>query len=191
MENKKIDLRVKYTKKAIYDSILNLLDTNSIDKVTVQDICKGAEINRATFYTHYKNLQALLDEIEIEKSQEIIKILSAFFAGDVNFETTIEATMRCYKNDKLLCRFEFGDLSTGRTIYAKKFAQEQSIYFWLGKGKITRQQAEYLKTFFNAGIRELLCQWYLNGFKDDNNVLKKNIVKIFEKCLEGYFSGDE
>ena len=61
----------KFTKKAIMLSLLELLKTKSIDKVTVKDICDECEINRNTFYYYYKDIYDVLNSIfmqEIEKN---------------------------------------------------------------------------------------------------------------------------
>ena len=55
--------RILYTKKAIKESLLKLLETNEIHQITVTDICKMADINRGTFYTHYKDAYDLLQSI--------------------------------------------------------------------------------------------------------------------------------
>ena len=44
--------RILYTKKIIKESLLKLLENKEIHQVTVTDICKDADINRGTFYTH-------------------------------------------------------------------------------------------------------------------------------------------
>lgn len=56
--------RVKMTKRLLKDAILMLLETRSLDKVTVTDICAAADVNRSTFYAHYEDVYQLLREIE-------------------------------------------------------------------------------------------------------------------------------
>ena len=50
METKvrKEDRRTKYTRQAIKDTFLALLEKKSFSKITVTEICKLAEINRGT-----------------------------------------------------------------------------------------------------------------------------------------------
>ena len=40
----------KFTKQAIMNCLLELLNTKQLDKITVKDICEICEINRNTFY---------------------------------------------------------------------------------------------------------------------------------------------
>lgn len=50
------DLRVKKTKKAIHNTFMELLKTKPVSKISVTELAKTAEINKATFYLHYKDI---------------------------------------------------------------------------------------------------------------------------------------
>lgn len=66
-----MDRRIKYTKKIIKDTFLELLAKKDITKITVSEICKIADINRATFYRYYLDVFNLLDSIEEEFVTEL------------------------------------------------------------------------------------------------------------------------
>src|SRR6476469_8481823 len=67
----KTDGRVRYTKMVIKESLLALLAEKPIQKITVTEICDLAQINRATFYTHYRDAFDLLEQIEDELFAEL------------------------------------------------------------------------------------------------------------------------
>ena len=54
MSNKE-DLRVRRTKKALFDSFIELLTEKPFDEITVNELCDVAGIRRATFYKHYSD----------------------------------------------------------------------------------------------------------------------------------------
>ena len=60
---KKEDMRTKRTKKALKKALTELMIIDSIEKISVTDICVKAEINRVTFYTHYNDKYELLHEL--------------------------------------------------------------------------------------------------------------------------------
>lgn len=62
---KKEDRRVRYTKQAIRDGFLRLLAEKPIEKISVTEICREADINRGTFYAHYS------DPYELKRSWRI------------------------------------------------------------------------------------------------------------------------
>lgn len=57
------DRRTRYTKAIIHRAFFDLLREKGFDRVTVTDICKRSDINRGTFYLHYDDKYALLDEV--------------------------------------------------------------------------------------------------------------------------------
>ena len=76
MPEKKQDARVRYTKMMIRNSLLELLRTKPIAKITVTEICEMAGINRATFYAHYSGPSDLLHALE--NYPEIIALHKAY-----------------------------------------------------------------------------------------------------------------
>lgn len=56
--------RVRMTKKMMKDALLELLEKQALEKITVTDICENADVNRSTFYTYYEDIGQLLLEIE-------------------------------------------------------------------------------------------------------------------------------
>lgn len=71
MPEKKQDARVRYTKMMIRNSLLELLSTKPIAKITVTEICERAGINRATFYAHYSDPSDLLHGLESEIIEDV------------------------------------------------------------------------------------------------------------------------
>ena len=55
----------------IRQSFLFLLKEQSIEKITVADVCRLAEINRATFYRHYENQYSILYELEFDLLDQV------------------------------------------------------------------------------------------------------------------------
>ena len=63
----KNDLRVVKTLRRIKEVFLELLDQKPLDKITVTEISRIAEINKGTFYLHYRDIYDLFDEILKER----------------------------------------------------------------------------------------------------------------------------
>lgn len=54
---------VNITKRIIREAFLQLLDEKALGKITVKDITDRCGINRNTFYYHYQDIPALVEEI--------------------------------------------------------------------------------------------------------------------------------
>jgi hypothetical protein len=46
----KIDIKTKFTKQALKDSLIELMKTIPIWDIPIKVICTGAEVSRVTFY---------------------------------------------------------------------------------------------------------------------------------------------
>lgn len=60
------DRRVKYTKQALRDSLIHFLKDKPIARITVKEICEYADVNRSTYYAHYKDQLDQLDQVEVD-----------------------------------------------------------------------------------------------------------------------------
>ena len=59
-----MDLRVKRTKTSIVNAFLELCAKKPPERITVKELADLAEINKATFYLHYKDIYDLLETLE-------------------------------------------------------------------------------------------------------------------------------
>lgn len=57
------DRRIRKTKRSLKQALLTLLTQKAFEQITVKDICELSETSRITFYTHYDDKFALLDEL--------------------------------------------------------------------------------------------------------------------------------
>ena len=62
-EKAKVDRRYSYTHNVLQDAMLELLHTMDFNQVTVANLCRQADVGRATFYTHFDNLTDVLEEL--------------------------------------------------------------------------------------------------------------------------------
>lgn len=77
MKENKIDRRVVRTKKMLRDALTDLMCEKGFDSITVSDLTSKADINRGTFYLHYRDKFDLLEQNEEELIEEIKKIKNA------------------------------------------------------------------------------------------------------------------
>ena len=70
-----MDRRILKTRKIIKDSFVELVNEIGFEKVTVKNITEKANINRGTFYLHYKDKYDLLEQSQNEILNEIKEIV--------------------------------------------------------------------------------------------------------------------
>lgn len=68
---KKTDRRQIRTNQLLRQTLFELMEEKRIDAITVTDIANRANINRGTFYLHYRDVPDMLDKIKEEVLQKI------------------------------------------------------------------------------------------------------------------------
>ncbi|MBO4899378.1 MAG: TetR/AcrR family transcriptional regulator [Lachnospiraceae bacterium] len=87
---KKTDLRVKKTKRAIYNALVELLKKKNLENITVLELTEAAEINKSTFYLHYSDIFDLYQEALASHIKDVLvkaDILQYLFTDPGKFST--------------------------------------------------------------------------------------------------------
>ena len=60
------DRRITRSKRALRDALIELMEERGLEGVTVNDLCARADLNRGTFYNHFRDKDDLLAALEGE-----------------------------------------------------------------------------------------------------------------------------
>ncbi|GAB4071929.1 TetR-like C-terminal domain-containing protein [Barrientosiimonas marina] len=163
--NEKLDRRKKYTRMVLKDSLISLLKTSSISVITVKEICEQADINRSTFYTHYRDQHHLLEQIE----EEIIADLNAYlnqydFGQEQESLQMIERLLEYVATKYDICQtllnenadhyFERRVMDIARTFLVRN---------WMDSYEVDRNTFEYESTFLISGSIYVIKHWLANN----------------------------
>jgi AcrR family transcriptional regulator len=67
-----IDLRVRRTRKLLWEALLAEMSERAFEDITVTDICERAMVHRTTFYKHYEDKYALLEQGMRQMYRELV-----------------------------------------------------------------------------------------------------------------------
>ena len=109
------DLRTKFSKKVIKDSLVELLKTKELNEITVKQICELAEINRGTFYNHFENIEQAYDAVQHDFYQNIVSRLETKEIISVDGAFFIEL-MHFVINNKIIVRTIIKEFSTSKLL---------------------------------------------------------------------------
>jgi AcrR family transcriptional regulator len=100
----KYGFKSKKTEKAIRGAFYQLIQEKPIEKITVCELSKIAEINKTTFYAHYDTIYDLIDKLEQETIKSIIEHLDdckLLFVYPQTFIKNMYTSMKLYPNIRL------------------------------------------------------------------------------------------
>jgi len=81
----KLDPRIRRTRELLHGALRQLLQQKEFDKISVQDIAEAATLNRATFYAHYSDKFALLEETIRVSFLDLLRRRKVRFDGTCSF----------------------------------------------------------------------------------------------------------
>ena len=76
MKPETLDRRVRRTRKLLRECLIALLKTKKVQDITVRELTERADLNRGTFYLHYKDVFDLLEKTEEDLQEDFNRVLS-------------------------------------------------------------------------------------------------------------------
>ncbi|MGP8153824.1 MAG: TetR/AcrR family transcriptional regulator [Smithella sp.] len=83
MSGKAMQVKAEYrsavrSRKLIKQAYVELIQEKDVDKITIIDVVTRADINRGTFYAHYKSIMDVSEQIVNEILSSLLKFLDEF-----------------------------------------------------------------------------------------------------------------
>ncbi|NLM83907.1 MAG: TetR/AcrR family transcriptional regulator [Clostridiales bacterium] len=180
------DRRVRYTKTVLRQSLLELMRTQPIEKITVKEICQRADVNRGTFYAHFSSPHDLLMSIENELYEEIRRSLDTNLTTEAISDLLLNIFELIEKNHDLCSVLfsEYGDKTFLKRIMF--LAHDQSMQQW--KARYPQADPAYMEkvfTFVVSGCLGLLQDWIQNNSAATNRTDFVQIIDQFIKTALG------
>lgn len=188
----KNDLRVKKTRTAIQNALFDLLGEKELSKISISELCRRAQINRKTFYRHYRGTADIIEELENSLLGELSAILrvgnnSIFDVGAVfrDISAAIE------KNREVLIKVMRlnPELLTGGKI--KAMMRRATALSLRSAGAISGAAADAVAEFAVSGVLSIYSAWLNNGCKEDLTMLTEVSAKMIAHGLAAFVSSDK
>lgn len=164
MKEEKRDRRIKYTKKQLQKSLIELLSDKPLYKISIKEICEKADINRSTFYAHYETQYDLYEEIVQKTATDIKEIIDSFPGNRTSLDTIKifrDALLYVEKNREffLVLLSEKGNLTVGENI-SSIFDSIRDIHIYSNdEEENNRDFDEYISLFILSGTASILWKW--------------------------------
>lgn len=171
---KKEDQRSRLTKEIFRRTLISLLANENLNRVSVTELCKEAELSRATFYTHYTDIFDLYEKIEAEVYQQ----LKLFLTENDENASRLEKIVR-YVGDhgqlfSILLSMDESDN------FKRSIVQlARSVDYSDGKAAIEQSNIyAYLEDYSLHGSISVLLHWLGNGKKESPAVISELLTAL-------------
>ncbi len=172
---------------AIRESFFELLERKPIEKISVTEICNGADINRGTFYSHYSDPYDLRRSLCEELNESMRNRMKELGTSTL----TATETMRLCRENKDLCRIfagENGDMEALNAIISSQSDTYLQKYFGYAE-ELSETQRKYLKLLLVSSITVVFKQWLDNGLEEAPEEVAKILEVYAAHGIKGFIGG--
>ena len=179
--DKKTDRRVRKTKKQLQDGFIELRKTKSTKDITIKELCELKDLNRGTFYLHYKDIYDLSEQLEDEMLLSFEEILNAHSTDELSGpEPLICDLFKLIKENGDFCASLLSD--TGQIAFFNKLKaviRDTCFKHWVilfNSNKVDK--FNYFYDFILYGCIGIVESWLHNGFKESPEEMAALVSEI-------------
>jgi len=191
IENKE-DRRVRKTKKALREGLIELLNEKSIQNITVKELTDKVDIHRSTFYANFKDVYELYSHVEDSIIQEISNLVSIdyTFKSNVFFNDLFDYIN---KNRQVSRLFFGGNISTAFSERLTGLFKNACMDCWCQEYNVSTisEEMDYYVQFCLSGWLGAIGMWVSRDFEYPMERLMKTLSDIdasVGKVFESKFS---
>ncbi len=173
------------TKRALAASLKKLLSQKTLDKITVIDIAEECEVNRQTFYYHFKDIYDLIDWIYTHEAARALD-------GNKTSETWQQGFLRIFEYVSQNKSFVLNTYHSVNREHLERYLHQETQELLLGvieekaKGLNVRDDDKaFIAHFYKFAFVGLVLDWIKNGMRDE----PEQIVERLSILIQGDFAG--
>ncbi|MCG7335141.1 TetR/AcrR family transcriptional regulator [Sporosarcina sp. ACRSM] len=182
------DRRTMRTQKKLKHALLELLKEKELNELSITEVAQYAQCNRVTFYSHYRDLHALLAAIFDDYLNDLI---TYFRKGYQNLERFSSANEHrhlplfefIYQNQFVFSLILKGEVVPGsQNQFCECLVQVSSTELRLGE--TTEIEIPALNHFMTYGTLGFFMYWIQQDFKDSPEVMAKKLSYLQSKMFK-------
>ena len=150
------------SRKLINEALADLLTEKPLDKITVTDVVSRADINRGTFYAHYKDIPDVVDHLIQQTFSAIRDAMIAQAATEAKIEHTLLTTIQSILEEDLsFCRKILNSsasaiMQSQLVAVVTEFMLEHKDRFYPG----SQEEYQIAIRFCAGGLSNLYRDWF-------------------------------
>ena len=182
-----VDRRVRKTRRQLRECLITLLKEKKVQDITVRELTDMADLNRGTFYLHYKDVFDLLEQTEAELQEDFNQLVCKHDAVDLKQRPSVifnEIYSLVYDNADLIeiLLGENGDLNFVNRL--KQLIREKCLKDWMEVFRSGNAAAfDAFFSFIVSGCIGLVQYWLQTGLKETPEQMAKLTEHIITKGI--------
>lgn len=173
------------TKRALAASLKKLLEKKPLDKVTVIDIIEDCEVNRQTFYYHFKDIYDLIDWMLLDEATRALDGKKTYDTWQRGFEQILEALLL----DKTFITNVYHSVSreyVENYLYRLTFELMMDVVEEKAAGMNVRDEdKKFIADFYKCAFVGLTLEWIRKGMKEEPKTMTERLSILIKGDITG------
>lgn len=186
MENTRADRRIRKTQTLLRQTLTQLLKDKELKHISVSELTELADVNRGTFYLHYRDIYDLFEQIENEALEDFTRIITKYKQQESVPWTAIMLDLFKYISanadtfSAILKNKESAFLTKIVALNRPESKEEWHKVFATGR----EEYYEYYYAFFASGCIELVRSWFNKGMPESAEQMAALAEKLMTNCIK-------
>jgi AcrR family transcriptional regulator len=186
MEDNLADRRIRKTRELIRQALIKLLLKKELSNITVSELAEIADINRGTFYLHYKDVADLFSQIEDELVEEFSRYIAKYKSHSELLRMPVLGELLNYvamnaevcgallrsRDSNFLARI----IELSRPASSAEFRQYYKNW--------DEKYSNYYYDFICCGSIGMLRRWLESGMKESLEQVTLMTEKMISNCIQ-------
>ena len=152
------------SKTLIKKALAKLMHEKELEKITVSDIIREADISRGTFYAHFPDIRSVLEQIENEEIKKLVNFVNKLKTEDseINSSKTFLISVFNYLNND----FEYYKMLMQSCFLNNYISRLVDIYYEETIASLLERdpskdinEAKLYMIYTSSGAKEVLISW--------------------------------
>jgi len=160
--NGRLDRRCIKTRKAIKQVFIRMMTEKDISDITIKEIADQADINRKTFYSHYTDVNGVLDDIENDVLEQLCGIIESFDIQKAIYDPYLifKELTNIINDDFDFYKYFLQSTSDSRLLEKIKHVLKNRIIELVGPEINNKKMLPYAIEFAVSGILSIYREWF-------------------------------
>ncbi|MCT1902647.1 TetR/AcrR family transcriptional regulator [Oceanobacillus sojae] len=185
------DRRISKSKTAMRNALIQLIEEKEFNKITVTDIVERADLNRGTFYKHYKSQTDILLELTEDIMEDLIQSYRMPYKEQriFNLDNLTASTVKIFEHVEKFQGFYALMLRTDKLTYFQtqifKVLKGLTIHDLMKIKKEANQPDQALQaSFFANAIIGMISEWAENNFSYSTYYMAEQLLLILKSMRQ-------
>ena len=175
--------RVLLTKMLLKEALLKLLQSKSIETINVSELCREADVNRATFYRHYNTPNDVLLDIGKELSDGMNRLVKRPSTVREAEEYVEKICVYLYEHRNIIKIIILSHSDSDFSLILNECYQQvlEIKNDFRGAKNLDEDSLKLISTFLAGGGYQLLKYWLIEDVDKTPQEIASLVCSLFDK----------